>query len=62
MTDKKAGQVSLSTVATFCAHTTEMLEHVADRDELIKRHRDSLERLRDGLAHAADGHAGCMHR
>jgi hypothetical protein len=32
-------------VGTFCAHTTEMLKHLADRDELIKLHRDSLERL-----------------
>ena len=27
-----------------------MLEDVAERDELIKRHRDSLERLHAGLA------------
>ena len=24
-------------VGTFCAHTAEMLKHLADRDELIKR-------------------------
>jgi hypothetical protein len=42
-------QISYKTIATFCEHTGEMLEGVADNAELIKRHRDSLERLRDGL-------------
>ena len=41
---------SYKTIATFCEHTAEMLEGVADNAELIKRHRASLERLRDGLA------------
>jgi hypothetical protein len=43
-------QIPLHTVATFCEHTAEMLEGVSDNAELIKRHRASLERLRDGLA------------
>jgi hypothetical protein len=43
-------QISLHTVATFCEHTAEMLEGVSDSAELIKRHRASLERLRDDLA------------
>ena len=43
-------QVSYKTIATFCEHTAEMLEGVSDNAELIKRHRASLERLRDGLA------------
>jgi hypothetical protein len=43
-------QISLRTIAAFCEHTAEMLEGVADNAELIKRHRASLERLRDGLA------------
>ena len=42
--------ISLHTVAVFCEHAAEMLEGVSDNAELIKRHRASLERLRDGLA------------
>ena len=41
---------SYKTIASFCEYTAEMLEGVSDSAELIKRHRDSLERLRDGLA------------
>jgi hypothetical protein len=55
MSKPMSDKISLSTVASFCAHTTEMLEHVADRDELVKRHRASLERLRDGLARLLEG-------
>ena len=60
-------QISYKTIATFCEHTAEMLEGVSDNAELIKRHRASLERLRDGLAHCvglshsrpASGHLSC---
>jgi hypothetical protein len=51
-------QITLRTIATFCEHTAEMLEGVSDNAELIKRHRASLERLRDGLATALDD---CLH-
>jgi hypothetical protein len=37
-------------LTAFCEHTAEMLEGVSDSAELIKRHRASLERLRDDLA------------
>lgn len=40
---------SLKTISTFAEHTAEMLESVADRAELLKRHRPSLERLRASL-------------
>jgi hypothetical protein len=42
-------QISYKTIATFCEHTAEMLEGVTDSAELIKRHRTSMERLRDAL-------------
>ena len=47
---KPTGSISLHIVAVFCEHTAEMLEDVSDNAELIKGHRDSLERLREGLA------------
>jgi hypothetical protein len=47
--------ISLHTVAVFCEHTAEMLEGASDDSELIKRHPDSLIRLRDGLAKLLDG-------
>ena len=50
--------ISLHTVATFCEHTAEMLADVSDRAELIKRHRASLERLRDGLTKLLDRACG----
>lgn len=51
MSNKKAGHVpSPNTVAAFCDYTAEMLEGVSDRAELVKRHLDSLIRLRDALA------------
>jgi hypothetical protein len=53
MTEKKS--VPLSVVASFCAHTTEMLESVEERDELLKRHRDHIARLRDSLTELLDG-------
>jgi hypothetical protein len=43
-------QISYKTIASFCEYTAEMLEDVSNSAELIKRHRDSLERLRIGLA------------
>ena len=46
---------SYKTIATFCEHTAEMLEGVSDNAELVKRHRASLERLRDGLARLLEG-------
>ena len=46
---------SYKTIATFCEHPTEMLEGVSDSAELVKRHRDSMERLRDGLARLLEG-------
>ena len=52
MSGAMSGSISLQTVATFCEHTAEMLVGVSDSAELIKRHRASLERLRDGLAHS----------
>jgi hypothetical protein len=52
MTDKQS-KVPLSAIASFAAHVTEMIED-ADRAELLKRHRNSLERLRDGLARLLD--------
>ena len=48
-------QISYKTIATFCEHTAEMLEGVSDNAELIKRHRASLERLRDGLVELLRG-------
>ncbi|MGA9053949.1 MAG: hypothetical protein WB422_21515, partial [Pseudolabrys sp.] len=51
---KATMQISYKTIATFCEHTAEMLEGVSDNAELIKRHRASLERLRDGLATVLD--------
>jgi hypothetical protein len=49
---KRSSQMppSYKTIATFYEHTAEMLEGVSDNAELVKRHRASLERLRDGLA------------
>lgn len=46
---------SLKTIASFCEYTAEMLADVADRDELLKRHRDSLVRLRASLVTVLDG-------
>ena len=40
---------SYKTIASFCEYTAEMIEGVSDSAELIKRHRASLERLRDGM-------------
>ena len=48
-------KISYKTIATFCEHTTEMLEGVSDNAELVRRHRASLERLRDGLARLLEG-------
>ena len=31
------------------AHTTEMLEHVTERDELLKRHGDAMKQLSASL-------------
>ena len=47
MTDK----IALSTVASFAAHLTEMLEGVTDTDrpELVKRYGATLTRLRASL-------------
>ena len=42
MTDK----IALSTVASFAAHLTEMLESVTDKPELVKRYSAELARLR----------------
>jgi hypothetical protein len=52
---KPTGSISLHIVAVFCEHTAQMLEDVSDNAELIKRHRDSLERLRAGLVTVLDG-------
>jgi hypothetical protein len=41
--------ISLHTVAVFCEHTEEMLADATDRDELLKRHRNSLERRATGM-------------
>ena len=49
---KLLSSVSLHTIATFCEHTAEMLE---DSAELIKRHRTSMERLRDALLRLLEG-------
>ena len=46
---------SYKTIATFCEHTAEMLEGVSDSAELVKRHRDSLVRLRESLVKVLDG-------
>ena len=48
-------QISYKTIASFCETAAEMLEGVSDNAELIKRHRASLERLRDGLARLLGG-------
>ena len=45
MTDK----IALSTVASFAAHLTEMLESVTDKPELVKRYGAALARLRASL-------------
>ena len=45
MTDK----IALSTVASFAAHLTEMLESVTDKPELVKRYGETLTRLRASL-------------
>jgi hypothetical protein len=47
--------ISLHTVAVFCEHAAEMLEGVSDSAEIIRRHHDSLERVRDGLARLLEG-------
>ncbi|MFZ0652717.1 MAG: hypothetical protein WA445_08070 [Pseudolabrys sp.] len=52
MSKPTSGSVSLHTIATFCEHTAEMLE---DSAELIKRHRTSMERLRDALLRLLEG-------
>ena len=46
---------SYKTIASFCEYAAEMLEGVSDSAELIKRHRDSLERLSAGLARLLEG-------
>jgi hypothetical protein len=46
---------SFQTIATFCEHTAEMIETTSDRAELLKRHRASLERLRNALQQLLDG-------
>ncbi|MFY9788712.1 MAG: hypothetical protein WBE94_15860 [Pseudolabrys sp.] len=55
MSKPTSGSVSLHTIATFCEHTAEMLEGVTDSAELIKRHRTSMERLRDALLRLLEG-------
>jgi hypothetical protein len=42
--------ISLHTVAVFCEHTEEMLADATGRDELLSRHRDSLERRATGMS------------
>jgi hypothetical protein len=46
---------SYKTIASFCEYAAEMLEDVAERDELVKRHRDSLVRLRESVGKLLDG-------
>ena len=48
-------QNSFRTIATFAEHTSEMIETTSDRAELLKRHRASLERLRNALQQLLDG-------
>lgn len=50
-----SGSISLHTIAVFCAHTTEMLDGVADRAELLKRHGDALKQLSASLDKLLDG-------
>ena len=44
-----SGSISLHTIAVFCAHTTEMLDGVTERDELLKRHGHALKQLSASL-------------
>jgi hypothetical protein len=46
---------SYKTIASFCEYAAEMLEGVSDGAELIKRHRDTLERLSASVAAVLDG-------
>jgi hypothetical protein len=42
-------KIALSTIASFAAHLTEMLESATDRPELVKRYGAALARLRASL-------------